>query len=137
MYIARTAGFVLTAAMALTALLVHAQNPVPAVSFTGDAPPPAGALTLWYRQPAADHPHTVPVGRPANIAATAEWDKALPVGNGRLGAMVIGGVVNERLQLNEDTLSAGGPYDNVNPEAHDALPEVRRHLLEGKYDEGA
>ncbi|HXE62652.1 MAG TPA: glycoside hydrolase family 95 protein [Bryobacteraceae bacterium] len=134
---AKTAGLISAAVIALTALLVHAQSPAPAVSFTGEAPPPAGALTLWYRQPAADHPYVLPVGRPAMAAATAEWDKALPVGNGRLGAMVFGGVVNERLQLNEDTLSAGGPYDNVNPEAHDALPEVRRLLFEGKYAEGA
>ncbi|HEY4086764.1 MAG TPA: glycoside hydrolase family 95 protein, partial [Bryobacteraceae bacterium] len=137
MSIAKTAGLVSAAVIALTALLVHAQSPAPAVSITGEAPPPAGALTLWYRQPASDHPYVLPVGRPATAAATAEWDKALPVGNGRLGAMVFGGVVNERLQLNEDTLSAGGPYDNVNPDAHDALPEVRRLLFEGKYAEGA
>jgi alpha-L-fucosidase 2 len=134
---AKIAGFISVAALALAAFAVHAQNPAPAVTFTGEAPPPAGALTLWYRQPAADHPYVLPVGRAAGAAATAEWDKALPVGNGRLGAMVFGGVVNERLQLNEDTLYAGGPYDNVNPEAHDALPEVRRLLFEGKYAEGA
>jgi alpha-L-fucosidase 2 len=137
MSIAKTAGFLSAAAIGLTALLVQAQNPAPAVSFTGEAPPPAGALTLWYRQPAADHPYSAPSGRGAVAAATAEWVKALPVGNGRLGAMVFGGVVNERLQLNEDTLYAGGPYDNVNPDAHDALPEVRRLLFEGKYAEGA
>ena len=51
--------------------------------------------------------------------------------------MVFGGVVNERLQLNEDTLWAGGPYDPVNPDAHAALPEVRRLLFDGKYAEGA
>ncbi len=67
----------------------------------------------------------------------AEWFKALPVGNGRLGAMVFGGIVNERLQLNEDTLWAGGPYDPVNPDALAALPEVQRLLFEGKYAEGA
>src|SRR3569833_333863 len=137
MSIPKTAGFISAAAIALTAFLVQAQTPAPAVSFPGEAPPPPGALTLWYRQPASDHPYVLPVGRPATAAATAEWDKALPVGNGRLGAMVFGGVVNERLQLNEDTLFAGGPYDNVNPEAHAALPEVRRLLFEGKYAEGA
>src|SRR5580765_2205186 len=72
-------------------------------------------LTLWYRQPAKS------------------WVEALPLGNGRLGAMVFGGVTNERLQLNEDTLWAGGPYDPVNPDAKDALPEVRRLLAERKY----
>jgi len=137
MSIARTACVVSAAAIALTALLVNAQSPAPAVSLAGEAPPPAGPLTLWYRQPAADHPYSAPSGRGAVAAATAEWDKALPVGNGRLGAMVFGGVVNERLQLNEDTLYAGGPYDNVNPDAHDALPEVRKLLFEGKYAEGA
>jgi alpha-L-fucosidase 2 len=65
------------------------------------------------------------------------WDQALPVGNGRLGAMVFGEPARERLQLNEDTLWAGGPYDPVNPEAKAALPEVRRLINEGKYHEAA
>ena len=75
--------------------------------------------------------------REARQAATAEWVRALPVGNGRLGAMVFGGIVHERLQLNEDTLWAGRPYDPVNPEAKSALPEVRRLLAERKYAEAA
>src|SRR6185437_10340501 len=49
--------------------------------------------------------------------------------------MIFGGVVNERLQLNEDTLWAGGPYDPVNPDAHDALPELRQLLFAGNYAE--
>jgi alpha-L-fucosidase 2 len=64
----------------------------------------ASPLRLWYRQPAK------------------EWVEALPVGSGKLGAMVFGGVASERLQLNEDTLWAGGPYDPANPEALTALP---------------
>ena len=87
------------------------------LQFTGLAEAPAEPLTLWYR-------------RPAN-----QWVEALPVGNGRLGAMVFGGVNQERLQLNEDTLWAGGPYDPVNPEAKAALPEARRLIFEGKYRE--
>jgi alpha-L-fucosidase 2 len=63
--------------------------------------------------------------------------RALPVGNGRLGAMVFGGVVNERLQLNEDTLWAGRPYDPVNPDAKDALPDVRRLITDGRYADAA
>ncbi|MFL6576795.1 MAG: glycosyl hydrolase family 95 catalytic domain-containing protein, partial [Povalibacter sp.] len=59
----------------------------------------------------------------------------LPVGNGRLGAMVFGGVALERLQLNEDTFFSGGPYNPVNPEAKSALPEIRRLIFEGKYSE--
>lgn len=83
----------------------------------GEAPPPQGALTLWYR-------------RPAN-----QWVEALPIGNGRLGAMVFGGITRERLQLNEDTLWDGYPRKATNPAALKALPEVRRLLFEGKNKE--
>lgn len=81
---------------------------------SGRAAPPEARLKLWYRQPAG------------------QWDEALPVGNGRLGAMVFGGVELERLQLNEETIWAGGPRDPNNPAALKALPEVRRLLFEGK-----
>jgi alpha-L-fucosidase 2 len=105
------------------------------VELRGQAPPPASPLSLWYRQPATDKPLTTP--RPGGREAHAEWVRALPVGNGRLGAMVFGGVVHERLQLNEDTLWAGRPYDPVNPDAKDALPEVRRLIAAGQYAEAA
>ena len=87
----------------------------------GIAAEPAGGdpLVLWYDKPAA------------------KWVEALPVGNGRLGAMVFGGVNQERLQLNEGTLWAGGPYNPVNPQAKDALPQVRQLVNEGKYREAA
>ena len=81
-----------------------------------DAPAEA-ALRLWYRAPAR------------------QWMEALPVGNGRLGAMVFGGVERERIQLNENTLWEGGPRDRTNPEALRRLPEVRRLLFEGKNEE--
>ena len=71
--------------------------------------------TLWYERPAG------------------QWVEALPVGNGRLGAMVFGGVNQERLQLNEDTLWAGGPYNPANPEAREALPEIRRLISAGEW----
>ena len=61
------------------------------------------------------------------------WVEALPIGNGRLGAMIFGGVARERLQLNEDTLWAGGPYDPSSPDALRALPEIRRLVFEEKY----
>jgi alpha-L-fucosidase 2 len=64
-----------------------------------------------------------------------EWVEALPVGTGRLGAMVFGGPSVETLQLNEDTLWAGSPYDPNNPDALAALPEVRRLVFDGKYRE--
>ncbi len=68
---------------------------------------------LWYRAPAA------------------EWNEALPIGNGRLAAMVFGGTDRERIQLNEETLWSGGPRRADNPEALPRLEEVRRLLLEG------
>jgi alpha-L-fucosidase 2 len=78
---------------------------------------PDTPLALWYHQPAK------------------EWVEALPIGNGRLAAMVFGGVDKERLQLNEDTLWAGGPYDPANPDALQALPVVRQLIFDGKYRE--
>ena len=77
----------------------------------------SGAQRLWYRQPAE------------------QWTEALPIGNGRLGAMIFGGVARERLQLNEDTLYAGGPYDPSDPGARNALPRVRELIAQGKYAE--
>jgi alpha-L-fucosidase 2 len=59
----------------------------------------------------------------------AQWHSAHPLGNGRLGAMVHGGVAEECIQLNEDTLWAGGPYDAANPGAREALPEARRLIF--------
>ena len=85
--------------------------------FTGEAQAPEEPLSLWYR-------------RPAKV-----WTEALAIGSGRLGAMVFGGINHERLQLNEDTLWGGGPYDPNNPEALAALPEARRLVFEGKYRE--
>lgn len=67
--------------------------------------------------------------------AATEWTDALPIGNGRLGAMIFGGVASEQIQLNEDTLYAGSPYDPNNPEALKALPEARRLIFAGKYQE--
>ena len=108
--------------------------PAGAPRLQGEVAPPQGELSLWYRGPAADRPTTP---RPSDPVATAEWVRALPVGNGRLGAMVFGGVVHERLQLNEGTLWAGRPYDPVNPEANEALPEVRRLLADRRYTAAA
>lgn len=75
----------------------------------------AAAQKLWYEQPAA------------------RWEEALPLGNGRLGAMVYGGVVKDEIQLNENTFWAGGPHNNLNTAALSALPEIRRLISAGKY----
>ncbi len=85
----------------------------------GEAEPPSEPLSLWYRR-----------------AANA-WTSALPVGNGRQGAMMFGGIDTEILCLNEDTLWAGGPYVPDNPDALAALPEVRQLIWDGKYNEAS
>ena len=69
---------------------------------------------------------------PDTRLSAERWVEALPIGNGRIGAMVFGGVDHERLQLNEDTLWSGGPYDPVNPDALAALPDVRRLVFAGR-----
>lgn len=72
---------------------------------------------LWYDSPAQ------------------HWEEALPLGNGRLGAMVYGDPVNEEIQLNEETVSAGSPYKNYNSEAKEALPAIRKLIFDGNYAE--
>ena len=67
---------------------------------------------LWFRKPAE------------------QWTEALPVGNGRLGAMVFGGVQRERLQLNHDSLWSGRPKPWNNPDAKNHLAEIRRLVME-------
>ena len=83
----------------------------------GAAPERVAAPVLWY-----DHPAT-------------RWLEAQPLGNGRLGAMVFGGTDKETLQLNENTVWAGGPHDYDNPEALAALPEIRRLVFAGQWRE--
>jgi len=67
--------------------------------------------------------------------AAVKWVEALPVGNGRLGAMVFGGVTTERLQLNEATLWSGGPRDGTNPKAKEVLPKIRAAIFAGHHQE--
>jgi alpha-L-fucosidase 2 len=69
------------------------------------------------------------------LRPAASWDEALPVGNGRLGAMIFGRVAQERLQLNEETLWAGGPYSPDSPDSLEAIPEVRELIELGRYQE--
>jgi alpha-L-fucosidase 2 len=64
-----------------------------------------------------------------------KWTEALPIGNGRIGAMVFGGREEERLQINESTLWGGGPHDYANPDAYAHLEEIRRLIFAGKVDE--
>ena len=79
--------------------------------------PPSSGLKIWFNKPAES------------------WNEALPVGNGRLGAMVFGGIEKERLQLNEESVWTGAPRWDANPNALKNLSEVRKLLFEGKYGE--
>ena len=74
-------------------------------------------MKLWYEQPAA------------------KWTEALPVGNGRLGAMVFGGVQQEHIQLNEESIWAGPPVPVTKPGFKDAMEKARGLWFEGKYVE--
>jgi len=74
-------------------------------------------LTLWYSR------------------AAKEWVEALPVGNGRLGCMVFGGVAKEQIQLNEDTIWSGGRAYPAPAGAYKSFPEIRKLLFDGKYAE--
>ncbi len=87
------------------------------IPFSGISQQP---LKLWYQQPAT------------------RWTDALPVGNGRLGAMIFGNESDELLQLNESTLWSGGPVsDNINPDAPKYLPQIREAVFAGDYSKAA
>ena len=85
-----------------------------AIAGQGSAERAERSRVLWYRAPAST------------------WNEALPIGSGRLGAMIFGGTERERLQLNEDTVWAGEKRDRINPAAAGAIPEIRRLLAAGK-----
>lgn len=75
-------------------------------------------LKLWYKSPSGE-----------------KWENALPIGNGRLGAMIYGNVEKETIQLNEHTVWSGSPNRNDNPEAFASLPEIRQLIFDGKQKE--
>lgn len=74
-------------------------------------------MKLWYEQPAAN------------------WEEAMPVGNGRLGAMMCGAVKQETIWLNEDSVWSGKPVNRINPDAKENVPKIRRLIREGRIPE--
>jgi len=89
------------------------------------------SLRLWYDQPANASMRDDPNGWKDD----AEWLKALPLGNGSLGAMVFGDVNKERIQLNEESMWSGSKDDNDNPNAFQYLDSIRTLLFKGKFRE--
>ncbi len=78
---------------------------------------PDGSTIMWYESPAS------------------RFTQSLPLGNGRVGMMVFGGVDRDRIVFNEESMWSGSPAENNRPDAHEQLPEIRRLLLEGRNDE--
>lgn len=107
------AGFYLSAA----SVLGEGRNPDFRGEFIAPTQPPSEPLSLWYRKPAT------------------EWVEALPVGNGRLGAMIFGGIERERIQFNESTLWVGEPRDYSHPGAAAHLDTIRQLLFDGRQKE--
>lgn len=86
-----------------------------------------GVRTM-HQSPDFDPAHTIWFSAPAS-----KWDEALPVGSGRLGGMVFGGVAEERIQLNEETYWSGGPYSTVVKGGHRHLPEIQRLVFAERF----
>lgn len=105
---------------------------------TGDRTPPAEAMSVWFTAPARlmEKPRiaisdTGTKGEPAAEARRFDFWEALPVGNGRLGAMDCGGVNLERVILNESSVWSGGDYDGNKADAWKCLPDLRSKLFAG------
>lgn len=112
--------------------LLLAASSLPVLGFQQIPHQPTPQL-LWYQQPAWQAPGSPYGQNPPN--PRQGWVEALPVGNGRMGAMVFGGINRERIQLNEESIWDGHQSDRNNLEALRALPEVRRLIFEGKNEE--
>ncbi|HUS86429.1 MAG TPA: glycoside hydrolase family 95 protein [Bacteroidales bacterium] len=93
-------------------LSYNQEHNIPALIEKGEFDP---SSLLWYNKPAD------------------AWEEALPVGNGRIGAMVFGKTEEERIQFNEETYWSGGPYSTVVEGGHTILPEIQRLVFEEKF----
>ena len=72
---------------------------------------------------------------PSNTFSPGDWNNALPIGNGRLGAMIFGGVNRDFIQLNEETVWFKGKTNRVNKDARESLKEIQKLVLDGKLTE--
>jgi alpha-L-fucosidase 2 len=104
----------------LIIILLSAGISVSAISSSNDLPSKIDqkdfdpAILMWYDAPAT------------------KWEEALPVGNGRLGAMVFGKYGEERIQLNEETYWSGGPYSTIVKGGAEVLPQIQKYIFEGQ-----
>lgn len=76
----------------------------------------ANKATLWYEKPAS------------------EWVEALPLGNGKLGAMIYGNPFNDIIQVNEETIWSKGTSNSLNPNAREIITSLQQHILEGNLE---
>lgn len=106
-----------TPPIAIVHEITQSERPEPTISPQADVKTQALVVPLWF-------------DRAAN-----RWEEALPIGNGRIGAMVFGNVKNERIQFNEESLWSGKPQDSDNPNAPLALAKIRQLLFDAKYEE--
>lgn len=97
--------------LCVASITAQSSQPASGSGFRGSDP----SNYIWFSNPAA------------------KWDEALPVGNGRLGAMIFGGIAEERLQLNEDTYWSGGPNSTVVKGGYKVLPEIQRLVFAERY----
>jgi alpha-L-fucosidase 2 len=97
-------------------------------------------LRIWFNDPARNYIEGTPenpstVNPTGHIGAQSDQMTALPIGNGRMGGLIFGGVTEELIKLNEETLWSGEPRETNDPKWIDYLPEIRRLIFEGRYEE--
>ncbi|KAF5275916.1 hypothetical protein FQR65_LT16518 [Abscondita terminalis] len=112
-YIYSTGSMIMAVFLAFTYVVVNLDT----LFLSGSALAAQNSLKLQYDKPAGN------------------WNEALPIGNGRLGAMVFGQPDQEQIQLNEETIWAGEPGNNVSKNAYDKIQQIRKLLFEGKAKE--
>jgi alpha-L-fucosidase 2 len=107
--------FLVLLCVAALSVVLRADVPAEKTKIRESAEDAWAGLKLWYTHPAA------------------KWTEALPVGNGRLGAMVFGKTDEERIQFNEETYWSGGPYSQTVKGGYNALPEIQKLIFEGEH----
>jgi alpha-L-fucosidase 2 len=110
----RPSVFLILLWIAVLSVVLSAGEPAEKTETKAAAADDWADLKLWYKHPAA------------------KWTEALPVGNGRLGAMVFGKTDEERIQFNEETYWSGGPYSQTIKGGYKALPEIQKLIFEGE-----